>query len=85
MSGGGIPGNALRGNRVVSYWGVSWLFWFRLLAIFSLLSATVWLQVRFLAGSGGFGCFVAAVSREYAAFSSCFCAGSLLSSAVFGF
>lgn len=38
----------------------------------------------FLAGSGGFGCFGAVVSREYAAVSSCFCAGWLLSSAVFG-
>jgi len=35
MSGGGIPENALRGNRVVSYRGVSWLFWFRMLAVFS--------------------------------------------------
>ncbi|KEH38304.1 transmembrane protein, putative [Medicago truncatula] len=38
----------------------------------------------FLAGSGGFGCFGAVVSREYAAVSSNFCAGWLLSSAVFG-
>lgn len=38
----------------------------------------------FLAGSGGFGCFGAAVRCEYDVVSSCFCAGRLLSYTVFG-